>query len=129
MSNFETKALRQELEHFRAEKEKVRAVVGQIGGKSSAHIDKIVNIIFILAIVVLFLLDLLRHLSGFPMPLPPLISLELGLLLVSIKIIWMMHKQAKVEHFQFWILNSIEFRLTDISRRIQKIEQKAEDNG
>jgi len=29
-----------------------------------------------------------------------------------------------VEHFQFWILNSIEFRLNDISRRIEGIEKK-----
>jgi hypothetical protein len=35
----------------------------------------------------------------------------------------MMHKQIKVEHFQFWILNSIEFRLNDVSKRMSKIEK------
>ena len=44
-------------------------------------------------------------------PLPPLFSIEIGLLLVSIKIIWMIHKQMKVERFQFWILNLIEYRI------------------
>jgi len=46
------------------------------------------------------------------------------MLLVSIKIIWMIHKQGKLEHFQFWILNSIEFRLNDVSRRMKDIEKK-----
>lgn len=128
MSFTETEALKLELEHYRAEKEKIRSVVGQIGGKSSAKLDKTVNIIFVISIFILFILDLLRHIMGMHVPLPPLFSLELGLLLVSIKIIWMMHKQSKVEHFQFWILNSIEFRLNDIARRIQTIEENGDSN-
>ena len=48
---------------------------------------------------------------------------ELGILLVSVKIVWMIHKQTKVEHFQFWILNSIEFRLNDLSNRLRSIER------
>jgi len=45
---------------------------------------------------------------------------------VSIKIIWMIHQQQKIDHFQFWILNSIEFRLNEIVRRTRIIEsQKA----
>ena len=51
-------------------------------------------------------------------------SLGLGVLLVSVKIVWMIHKQAKVEHFQFWILNSIEFRLNDIAKTINRIEEQ-----
>ncbi|MFC1504857.1 hypothetical protein ACFL6D_05520 [Spirochaetota bacterium] len=43
---------------------------------------------------------------------------------MSIKIIWMLHKQTKVEHFQFWILNSIEFRINDISKQIQDLKSK-----
>ncbi|MBD3320715.1 MAG: hypothetical protein GF350_06430 [Chitinivibrionales bacterium] len=123
MSDNETEALRQELDHYRAEKEKIRSLVGQIGGRSSQNVDKTVNFIFIAAILALFILDFLRYLAGIHMPLPPLVSLELGLLMVSIKIIWMMHKQAKVEHFQFWILNSIEFRLTTISKKIESMEK------
>ncbi len=54
-------------------------------------------------------------------------SIEIGVLLVSLKIIWMMHKQTKVEHFQFWILNSIEFRLNDMSKKIEKIRKELKD--
>ena len=69
------------------------------------------------------ILDALRHVVGIPIPLPPLFSIELGILLVSVKIIWMIHKQTKVEHFQFWILNTIEFRLNEISKKISAIEK------
>ena len=120
----ETKALLEELEQFRKEKAKIRDLVGQIGGAASAQRDKVINIVFIGAISVLFFLDLLRHLVGIHMPLPPLFSVELGLLLVSIKIIWMIHKQSKVEHFQFWILNAIEFRLNSISSQLKNINEK-----
>ena len=51
--------------------------------------------------------------------LPPVLALSLGVFLVSIKIVWMIHRQSKIDHFQFWILNSIEYRLTDMSARVQ----------
>jgi hypothetical protein len=126
MIQTDTKALKEELEHFQQEKEKVRTLVGQIGGKATVKRDRIINILFVTAIAVLFSLDFLRHLFGLSIPLAPLLSIELGLLLVSIKIIWMIHRSLKVEHFQFWILNSIEFRLNDISRRIKGIEDKVQ---
>ncbi|MFC1682957.1 hypothetical protein ACFL0G_01950 [Candidatus Zixiibacteriota bacterium] len=124
MTQPNTETLKEELEHFRLEKEKVRKLVGQIGGKASLKRDRTLNALFILAIATLLILDFMRHLMDFSVPLPPLFSIELGVLLVSIKIIWMIHRSMKVEHFQFWILNSIEFRLNDISRRMKGIEEK-----
>jgi hypothetical protein len=124
MTQPNTETLKEELEHFRQETEKVRKLVSQIGGKASLKRDRTLNALFILAIVTLLILDFMRHLMGFSVPLPPLFSIELGVLLVSIKIIWMIHRSMKVEHFQFWILNSIEFRLNDISRRMKGIEEK-----
>ena len=122
----DTTFLQEELEQFRQEKEQIRAIVGQIGGVYSRKRDTVINVAFILAIAILFALDLLRHVLEFPVPLPAMFSLELGVLLVSIKIIWMIHKQTKVEHFQFWILSSIEFRLNDVANRIREIEGKVE---
>ena len=124
MTDSETMSLQEDLNSFQKEKEKIRDVVGRIGGARSARFDKVVNIIFISAIAGLFLIDLLRHIFHLQIPLPPLFSLELGMLLVSIKIIWMIYKQMKVEHFQFWILNSIEFRLNDLSKQIRQIQKK-----
>jgi hypothetical protein len=114
----ETELLREELEHFKMEKEKIRTLVGQIGGVRENRRESIITTVFIAAIIVLFILDVLRHVLGYDVPLPDMFSITLGVLLVSIKIIWMIHKQNKLEHFQFWILNSIEFRLNDIARKI-----------
>ena len=119
-----TVTLEEELAQFRAEKEKIRMLLGQIGGKDAIKKEKYINGIFIIAIVILFVLDIMRHLLHIDVPLPPLFSIEIGILFVSIKIIWMMHKSTKVEHFQFWILNSIEFRINDVTRRIKKIENE-----
>ncbi len=43
------------------------------------------------------------------------------------KSIWMMHKSTKVEHFQFWILNSIEFRLNDVAKQLRNLEKTVID--
>lgn len=120
MTDEETETLQEELEHFRREREKIRNLIGRIGGKQSGRINTAINVVFILAIITLLAIDISRHVAGFSMPLPPLFSIELGVLLVSLKIIWMIHRQSKVEHFQFWILSSIEFRLNDIAKRLEK---------
>lgn len=120
------KELRRELEQYQKEQDKIRRVVGQIGGAKSAKRDKAITVGFMAALLVLFVLDMCRHILHLPLPLPPLFSIELGVLMVSIKIIWMIHKQGKVEHFQFWILNAIEFRLNDIGKRMKQLEKHME---
>jgi len=117
-------ALIEELEQFRKEKERIRQLVGQIGGKVSQKRNRIINIAFIIAVALLFVFDLLRHVFHIDVPLPQMFSLELAILLVSVKIIWMIHRGDKVEHFQFWVLNSIEFRLNDLAKIVREIEKK-----
>lgn len=124
MKDDEVNLLKEELEEFKKEKEQIRNFIGQIGGAGGERRDKIFNVIFILVLAALFITDILRHFWSVKISfIPEMLSLETGVLLVSIKIIWMIHKQTKVEHFQFWILNSIEFRLNDISKRVKKIEK------
>jgi len=119
----ELEALRTELEHYKSEKEKIRGVIGQIGGKSSVRRDKVMNIAFLCIVLTFFSFDLVRHVLKLYWPfLPPSLLLEIAVLLVSVKIIWMIHTRSKVEHFQFWILNSIEFQLNMIARRIGSME-------
>ncbi|MCD4781231.1 MAG: hypothetical protein K8S27_11895 [Candidatus Omnitrophica bacterium] len=129
MTNKETQVLEQELEQFQKEQQKIRNVIGAIGGTEASKRDKQINLFFVVLLSLLFVLDLLRHLLHLPLPLPPLFSLELGILLVSLKIIWMIHKQSKVEHFQFWILNSIEFRINELSNQLKRVEKKLKENG
>ena len=125
----DTQALQDELEQFRKEKAQIKQLVGRIGGAKSNRRDAVFNAIFMALILALFVVDLLRHVVHIDVPLPPLFSLELGVLLVSVKIIWMIHKQTKVEHFQFWILNSIEFRLNELGRRLRAIEDSLNSSG
>jgi len=125
----DTQALQDELEQFRKEKEQIKRLVGQIGGATSNRRDAVFNVVFMALIFGLFIVDVLRHVVHLDVPLPPLFSLELGVLLVSVKIIWMIHKQTKVEHFQFWILNSIEFRLNELGRRLRTIEDSLNPPG
>ena len=126
MANVDEGSLREELEQFKKEKEQIRAIIGQIGGVGSVRRDRIINYLFIIVIAILFIIDIFRHLMHFPVPLPPLFSLEIGLLLISIKIIWMIHKNTKVDHFQFWILSSIEFRINELSKKVNRIEERLE---
>ena len=123
MPESERQLLEEELRQFRKEKEEIRKLVGRIGGSQNEKQDKIINFVFVAVIIVFFTLSSLHYLIEIPLPFPAMFLLEIGLLLVSLKIIWMMHKQSKVEHFQFWILNSIEFRLNDIAKRIRAIEK------
>jgi hypothetical protein len=124
MEERDTQSLEEELEQFKREKEKIRQLVGRIGGAGSNRRDMVVNIVFIAAIATLLVADGLRHIAGWNIPGSPVFSIELGVLMVSAKIIWMIHKQSKVEHFQFWILNSIEFRLNDVAKRMKELEKR-----
>ena len=126
MEDLDPIKLKAELDAFKKEKEKIRQLMGQIGGKHAQRNDRRINIFFISAISLIALNDFLHHMGGFDTPIPSLFSLEIAVLLVSVKIIWMMHKSTKVEHFQFWILNSIEFRLNDVSRQLRRLENTVE---
>lgn len=122
MSELDTKQLTEELHQFKEEKEKIRKLVGMIGGKSSVKHEKYITKFFVVLMVVLFAFDVCRHFLHMNVPLPPLFSIEVAVMLVSVKLIWMVNSQTKVEHFQFWILNSIEFRLNEMSKDIKKIQ-------
>lgn len=111
------KEILNDLEEYHREREKIKQILGSIGGKAYGKIDMIINAVFLTIILGLFILELTTDL------LPIFISLEIGVLLISIKIIWMIHSQHKYNHFQFWVLNSIEFRVNDIVKRFRNLEK------
>jgi len=112
-----------EIREFEHEREQLKEVLGKIGGRSFSRRDIWINIGFFVLILALFLLEMTTEY------LPRLISLQLGVLLVSVKIVFMIHSQQKVHHFQFWILNSIEYRMNDISKRMRGIERSQSDKA
>ena len=121
----ETDLLLKELESYKAERERIRTLVGRIGGRNSLRQDMAVNIVFLLVVVSVFVFEVLRGAFGITIQGLPLALLEqAALLLVSLKIIWMIHKQTKIDHFQFWILTSIEFQLTEVANRVRDMEAK-----
>jgi hypothetical protein len=112
----ELKDLQQELEQFQKEKERVRAIIGKIGGVPRFR-TKLFNAIFIAVIVVsviisIFSSDKLR-----------LLMIELATITLSVKIIYLIHCQMRVNHFEFWILSSLEWRLTELMKTIKKLKE------
>ncbi len=108
--------LRQELDDFKKEKERIRNIVGEIGGKNNKQ-HKIVSFVFIILIGILLVLGVvLGKITIF-------LTLEIVVVLGIFKIIWMFYESQRASHFQFWILNSLEFRLNEMDRKVKRIEK------
>jgi len=105
-----------DLQEFIKEKERIRKIVGQIGGKPTL-VGKIINITMLLLI-----LATLIAAPFLPKDLE-LPAIEIGLVLLSIKIFIFLRNEAKVMHFQFWMLSSLEWRMNDIAKRLKKIDR------
>ncbi len=104
-----------ELEEFINEKERIRKIVGQIGGKPTT-VGKIINITMLV-----FILTSLFAAPFLPKDLE-LPAVEIGLVFLSVKIFIFLRNEAKVMHFQFWMLSSLEWRMNDMAKRLKKID-------
>ena len=93
--------LKLELEHFQQEKERVRAIVGKIGGLPKFR-TKLINGIFIVIIIISVTVSII---GGDRLR---LLMIELATVTLSLKIIYLIHCQMRINHFKFWILSSIE---------------------
>lgn len=107
--------LKQELEHFQQEKERVRAIIGQIGGMPKFR-TKLVNILFIAVIAVSLVISIIADEKL------RLLMVEVATVTLSIKIIYLIHCQMRINHFKFWILSSIEWRLTEMRKEIKHLK-------
>ena len=109
--------LKQAMENFEKEKERVRAIIGKIGGVPQFR-TKLINALFIVIIIVagaisVFSGDRLR-----------LLMVELTTVMLSVKIIYMIHIQMRVNHFKFWILSAIEWRINEMMVQIKQLNKK-----
>jgi len=107
---------REELEEFVQEKEQIRKIVGQIGGRPTT-LGKVVNwgMLFVILLTLVAAPFIPKELE--------LPAIEIGLILISIKIFIFLHNEAKVIHFQFWMLSSLEWRMNEISKRLSQIDK------
>lgn len=117
--------LKQELNDFKKEKDRITNIVGQIGGTKGNSNNNLINIAFfgILFALIIF--------GGVLKKISLEIEIAAAILLVVLKIAWMIHEAQKVSHFQFWILNSLEFRVNEMNKKVRNIEKtlkKMEDN-
>lgn len=113
--NFEAEIndLKQELENFQQEKERVRAIVGKIGGIPTFN-TKLANKIFIAVIVITLAISIIGGEKW------RLLMIEMATVALAIKIIYMIHCQMKINHFKLWMLSSIEWRLNEIMKHVRK---------
>jgi uncharacterized membrane protein len=44
--------------------------------------------------------------------------------MLSVKIIYMIHIQMRVNHFKFWILSAIEWRINEMTVQIKQLIKK-----
>jgi len=109
--------LRKELEHFQQEKERVRNIIGKIGGVPKFR-TKLINGVFLLVIGASVVLSVF---SGHELR---LLMIEVATIALSLKIIYLIHCQMRVNHFQFWILSSLEWRLNEVMRILRKRGEK-----
>ena len=108
----EMEDLKRELEHFQQEKERIRAIVGKIGGVPTFNI-KLFNIVFIAIMVITLLVSLFSSDLR-------LLMIELATVALALKILYMMHCQSKVNHFQLWMQSSIEWRINEIIKLLRE---------
>lgn len=118
----EEQRLKEEIDEYMRERDRIKQIIGRIGGKKYSKRDMIINIVFFVVIITLFVLEVTIHV------IPTFLSLEIGILLVSIKIIIMIHTQQKTNHFEFWVLNSIEFRLNEMYKKVREMEKYLYEN-
>ncbi len=108
--------LQEEIKQFLKEKEKIRSIIGKIGGRPTRN-DEIINIMFITLVLASFIGSIM--LSGIWKTL----AIDFAILLISLKISYMLYSASKVSHFQFWILSSIEWRINQMEKELRDIQK------
>lgn len=106
--------LKLELEHFQQEKERVRAIIGQVGGMPKFH-TKLANTAFIILIVATLVISIIGGEKW------RLLMIEIAMVALSLKIIYLIHCQMRVNHFKFWILSSIEWRINEMMKLVRQL--------
>lgn len=108
-----------EINSFTTQQKQIRSLIDSIAGNSNRKAERLINYVFLLTIILLFVIEITTDF------LPPLLSLEIGILLVSVKIVWMIHMQSRFQHFTFWVLNTVEQKLNRIEEHVQTLSKNS----
>ena len=111
------KTLSEEIEEFRREKQRIKDIVGEIGGNHEKRQNKIVNMLLLAIMIIVLVVGVALQ------KIDLVTTLEVAILVGIFKIIWILYENQRINHFQFWILNSLEFRINEIHKRVKKIDK------
>jgi hypothetical protein len=113
------KGLEDEIRDFEKERDNVRKIIGRIGGIPTPK-ARAVNIVFITLVLAVFAMSIVwaGRMRFF--------MIEVGILLLSIKLVYFLESYRRLNHFQFWILSSLEWRLDKIDRTLKAVIKKNE---
>jgi hypothetical protein len=111
----ELEDLRSEIEHFHREKERVREMVGRMGGVPTFN-TRFYNVVFVGALMACLAVSVMWFRYEFVHQ----VMIEAAVALISVKLLLLMHNQSKVNHLQLWILSSLEWRLNELMKQVKK---------
>jgi hypothetical protein len=76
---------------------------------------------FLISVVVLFTLSAIaaKYLGGTA----HWVFIDVAVAAISLKLIYMMNNQAKVSHFQLWVLTSLEWRLNELTKKLDELKK------
>lgn len=113
--NITDEELKKELEDFYQKKQKLRKLV-----EKQAKKEMLFNVTFLIVVLGFFILGaILKHIDA-------TLSLEIAILLVSVKMVWMIYEQQKANHFFFWILSTLEHEVNQLHVTIHTLKRKNE---
>ena len=116
--------LEQEIQSFEKDRDNIRKIIGKIGGIPT-NMARMVNVIFVVLVLAVFALSIVYggKIRFF--------MIEVGILLLSLKLVYFLESQMRLNHFQFWILSSLEWRLDKIDKKLKEISknEKKETTG
>lgn len=108
--------LESDVRAFLHDKERVRKILGRVGGMPGPK-QRLLNTAFIVLLIASFACALIVQ---EPKELP----LEIAVLLISLKLLLILHQNSRMNHFQFWILSSIEERLNELAKRMARADKE-----
>jgi hypothetical protein len=113
--------LESEIRSFEKERENIRRIIGKIGGVPTGK-GRVINVIFIILVLAVFAMSIIwgGRIRFF--------MIEVGILLLSIKLIYFLESHMKLNHFQFWILSSLEWRLDKIDKTLKDLVKNNSKN-
>jgi len=109
-------SMTEEIELFIKEKEKIRKVLDGIERVKRGPLNKIMDVGFILSLV---FLAVARFIFNW---IDNILSLELGLILISVKIVWLIKIQNNYNHFIFMIMHTIDTHQSQMQEKLNRIE-------